>query len=82
MLNVIILINALTSHDPLAISRCCYERAVAIKNIINPVAPKTAGLNIDIGCVLVLKGDYRKSITYFEKALSAFQNMPLNSEVI
>ena len=67
-------------------SRHCYERAISIQKIINPVAPDTAGLNIDIGCLLMRKGDYRKSIAYFEKGIAEYmQNRPpgyVNSEVI
>ena len=67
-------------------SRHCYERAIAVEKIINPVAPDTAGLNIDIGCLFMSKGDYRKSITYFEKAIAEYmRNRPpgyANSGVI
>lgn len=66
--------------------RHCYERAIAIEKIVNPVAPRTAGLKIDIGCLLMRKGDYRKAIAYFEKAIAEYmQNRPpdyVNSEVM
>lgn len=66
--------------------RHCYERAIAIEKIINPVASATGGLNIDIGCLLMRKGDYRESLAYFEKAIAEYmQNRPpgyANSEVI
>jgi len=61
--------------------RFCYERAIAIENLINPDIPRTACLNIDVGCLLMSKGDDRQCITYFERAISELRNMPLNSEV-
>ena len=71
----------------LLLPRHCYERAITIKKIINPAAPSTAGLNIDIGCLFMRKGDFRQSIAYFEKAIADFRSMPgpsayANSEVI
>ena len=70
----------------LLLPRHCYERAIAIEKMINPVAPRTGGLQIDIGCLLMRKGDYRLSIAFFEKAIAEYmQNMPpayVNSEVI
>ena len=67
-------------------SRHCYERALSIQEIINPVAPDTAGLKIDIGCLLMRKGDWRQSIAYFEESIAEYmQNSPsgyVNSEVI
>ena len=59
--------------------RHCYERAIAIQQMINPVAPDTVGLKIDIGCLLMRKGDYRKSIAYFEEAIAEYmQNWSLD----
>ena len=71
----------------LLLGRHCYECAIAIKRTINPATPSTAGLSIDIGCLLMRKGDCRQSIAYFEKAVADFQSMPgpsayANSEVI
>ena len=64
--------------------RHCYERAIAIKRTINPVAPDTACLKGDIGCLFMSKGDYRQSIVYFEKAIADLEGMPDSpkSEVI
>ena len=64
-----------------------YERAIAIRRTINPATSSTAGLKIDIGCLLMRKGDCRQSIAYFKEAIADFQSMPgpsayANSEVI